>query len=320
MSLFNGTASFYRQCRPGIPAEVADVLVAASVPRRPRRLLDVGTGTGLAAQALLGSFDDVIAIDNDPGMLAAAEETLRPAVPAGAMLRLEESTAEDFSPPTGWTPDLVTICRAFHWLNQAGVLARLDDQVAPDGAVAIFSDNSLWTANVPWARAVRAVVQDFLGEKRRAGTGASSITTTARTARSSPSPPPGRSMNCASRSTAPGRLTPSWATCTPPPSPPRPSSATAWPSSTQPPERSLPGTAPRAISARTTSFSSVLAAGAPDDRTPARVYGERLAADRSRTDRHGDPLPANRVDRAARAAPAASHRHDHGDGVRRRTG
>jgi trans-aconitate methyltransferase len=171
MSLFTGTAAFYRQYRPGIPAEVADVLVAASTARRPRRLLDVGTGTGLVAEALLGSFDDVIAIDNDPGMLAAADEALRPAVSAGAMLRLEESTAEDFSPPAGWTADLVTICRAFHWLDQAGVLARLDEQVAPDGAVAIFGDNSLWTANVPWAGAVRAVVQDFLGEKRRAGTG-----------------------------------------------------------------------------------------------------------------------------------------------------
>ena len=107
MSLFTGTASFYRQYRPGIPAEVAHVLVAASPDRRPRRLLDVGTGSGLVAEALLGSFDDVIAIDNDPGMLAAAEEALRPAVPAGATVRLEESTAEDFSPPDGWTADLV---------------------------------------------------------------------------------------------------------------------------------------------------------------------------------------------------------------------
>ncbi|WP_227026204.1 hypothetical protein [Streptomyces fodineus] len=33
-----------------------------------------------------------------------------------------------------------TICRAFHWLDQTAVLARLDDQVAPDGVVAIFGD------------------------------------------------------------------------------------------------------------------------------------------------------------------------------------
>jgi hypothetical protein len=32
-SLFSGTAKFYRQCRPGIPPEVADVLDAAAPAR-----------------------------------------------------------------------------------------------------------------------------------------------------------------------------------------------------------------------------------------------------------------------------------------------
>jgi trans-aconitate methyltransferase len=171
MSLFDGTATYYRQYRPGIPAEVAAVLDAAAPARQPRRLLDVGTGTGLVAEALLPKFDDIIAIDNDPGMLAAAEEALRPALPDGATLVLGESTAEDFAPPPGWQADLVTICRAFHWLDQAAVLARLDSQVALDGAVAIFGDNSLWNSGTTWARAVRGVVQDFLGEQRRAGGG-----------------------------------------------------------------------------------------------------------------------------------------------------
>ena len=47
MSLFAGTAGFYRQYRPGIPEDVAAVLDAAVHQGRPRRLLDVGTGTGL---------------------------------------------------------------------------------------------------------------------------------------------------------------------------------------------------------------------------------------------------------------------------------
>ncbi|WAL75105.1 class I SAM-dependent methyltransferase [Kitasatospora sp. YST-16] len=169
MSLFAGTSSYYRQYRPGIPEEVATVLDRAVAPGRPRRLLDVGTGTGLVAEALLGQFDDIIAIDNDPDMLAAAEEALRPQLPGGASLVLVESTAEDFKPPAGWQADLVTICRAFHWLDQATVLALLDEQVAPGGAVAIFGDNSFWAADSPWKQSVRAVVQSFLGEERRAG-------------------------------------------------------------------------------------------------------------------------------------------------------
>lgn len=170
MSLFTGTVGYYRQYRPGIPEEVAAVLDQAAPKSSPRRLLDVGTGTGLVAEALLGRFDDIIAIDNDSEMLSAAESALRPALPDGIALALVESTAEDFTPPAGWLADLVTICRAFHWLDQATVLALLDDQVAPDGAVAIFGDNSFWAADSPWKQSVRAVVQEFLGEERRAGT------------------------------------------------------------------------------------------------------------------------------------------------------
>ncbi|MEU9079659.1 class I SAM-dependent methyltransferase [Kitasatospora sp. NPDC048538] len=169
MSLFTGTVGYYRQYRPGIPEEVATVLDQAAPKSSPRRLLDVGTGTGLVAEALLDRFDDIIAIDNDSEMLAAAESALRAALPDGTALALVESTAEDFTPPAGWLADLVTICRAFHWLDQATVLALLDNQVAPDGAVAIFGDNSFWAADSPWKQSVRAVVQEFLGEERRAG-------------------------------------------------------------------------------------------------------------------------------------------------------
>ncbi|MYQ96268.1 methyltransferase domain-containing protein [Streptomyces sp. SID4946] len=173
MSLFAGTASYYRQFRPGISEEVAETLDQAAPHRSrgQRRLLDIGTGTGLVAEALLGRFDDIIAIDSDADMLAAAEPALRPKLPVGTRLSLVESTAEDFVPLAGWKADLVTICRAFHWLDQTAVLGRLDDQVAPDGVVAILGDSSFWTATNPWKEAVRDVIKTFLGEERRAGSG-----------------------------------------------------------------------------------------------------------------------------------------------------
>ncbi|WP_019547876.1 class I SAM-dependent methyltransferase [Streptomyces sulphureus] len=173
MSLFTGTASYYRRFRPGIPEDVAAVLDQASPAQAnaPRRLLDLGTGTGLVAEALLGRFDDIIAVDNDADMLAVAASALRPELPEHSHLTLVESTAEDFVPPDGWKAGLVTICRAFHWLDQPTVLRLLDNQVAPDGAVAIFGDNSFWTVGSPWKEAVRGVIKTFLGEERRAGSG-----------------------------------------------------------------------------------------------------------------------------------------------------
>lgn len=171
MSLFSGTAGFYRQYRPGIPDAVAEILDAAAPEGRPRRLLDVGTGTGLVVEALLGRFDDIIANDSDGEMLAIAESALRPQLPVGTSLVLVQSTAEDFRPQAGWQADLVTICRAFHWLDQRTVLGLLDAQVQPRGAVAIFGDSSLWAATSPWKTAVRSVIQRYLGEERRAGSG-----------------------------------------------------------------------------------------------------------------------------------------------------
>lgn len=167
--MFHGTAGFYRKYRPGIPKSLADILDAAAPSPPPRHLLDVGTGTGLVVKALAGRFDDIIAIDNDPDMLAAAEAALRGQLPDGTKLSFQEATAEAFSPPAGWQADLVTICRAFHWFDQAAVLERLDTQVSSDGTVAIFGDNSFWAATSAWKAAVRSVIQDFLGEQRRAG-------------------------------------------------------------------------------------------------------------------------------------------------------
>src|SRR5699024_2040844 len=129
------------------------------------------TGTGLVIEALLSRFDDVIGVDNDADMLAAAEAALRPRLSADTTLSLVESTAENFSPPSGWRADLGTICRTFHWLDQPKILRQLDDQVNPRGAVAIFGDSSFWAIGSPWKDAVRAVIKDFLGEERRAGQG-----------------------------------------------------------------------------------------------------------------------------------------------------
>jgi SAM-dependent methyltransferase len=169
VTLFEGTAEFYRQHRSGVPADVAAVLVDAAPHRHPRRLLDIGTGTGFVVDALLASFDDIVGIDVDPDLLHVARSSVRPR--PGQRLSFVGSRAEQFRPETGWRADLVTICRTFHWLDRPAVLARLDQQVAADGVVAIFGDNSIWAANAPWKSEITLVLAEFLGERRRAGDG-----------------------------------------------------------------------------------------------------------------------------------------------------
>ncbi|MGX1668593.1 class I SAM-dependent methyltransferase [Streptomyces sp. NPDC055400] len=169
MSDFTGTSGFYRQFRPCLPNELTALLDRIAPSASPRRLLDIGTGPGLVVEALLDRFDDIVALDPEADMIAAAEASLRPRLQRGSQLHLHHGPAEEFAPAADWQPHLVTLCRVFHWLDQPAVMNRLGEYVAPDGVVAVFSDRSLWTAGNPWQRAVRDVVQDFLGAQRRAG-------------------------------------------------------------------------------------------------------------------------------------------------------
>jgi trans-aconitate methyltransferase len=131
----------------------------------------LGTGTGQVIAAIHRHFSDIIAVDPDPEMVKLAELTVSPAISPGTRLSFYTYRAEDFSPPPGWKASLVTICRAFHWMEQDRVLHRLAVCVPSTGVIAIFSDRSFWNADSPWQRAARQVIQDFLGEQRRAGAG-----------------------------------------------------------------------------------------------------------------------------------------------------
>ncbi|MFB9465842.1 class I SAM-dependent methyltransferase [Streptomyces cinereospinus] len=171
VNAFAGTSSYYRRFGPGIPTDLAALLNQAAPTGSPRRLVDIGTGPGLVAHALLPYFDDLFAVDAELAMLAEAEAVLRPVLSSDHQLRTRHALAEDFLPPEGWRPHLVTCGRVFHWLDQPRFLDRLSEYVAPDGVVTVFSDRSLWTGGCSWQQAAREVVQDFLGEQRRAGDG-----------------------------------------------------------------------------------------------------------------------------------------------------
>ncbi|MBI3859785.1 MAG: class I SAM-dependent methyltransferase [Thaumarchaeota archaeon] len=172
MSEFAGTAYYYDQYRPGIPQDVAELLLAKANARAPATtLLDLGTGTGQVIRALHQHFAHIIAVDPDAEMLGLASEKLRTEVSRQTRLEFFNGRAEDFVPPNGWTASLVTICRAFHWMDQQRVLQRLADFVPTTGLVAVFGDSSFWEATSEWKEATREVIKSFLGEQRRAGSG-----------------------------------------------------------------------------------------------------------------------------------------------------
>lgn len=172
-ALFGTAAADYARYRPGVADTVVHLLAATLHGVPDPVLLDLGTGTGQVPLALLPVVPRLMhvdLVDTNEGMLARAMAALEPALGA-CTASAYTGEAHTFAPqlPTR-RPDLVTCCRAFHWVDRPAVLAMADRVAAPHAAVAIMSDGSLWTHDADWTAALRELIQTYLGPGRRAGT------------------------------------------------------------------------------------------------------------------------------------------------------
>jgi trans-aconitate methyltransferase len=170
MSEFADTAPYYAAYRPGIPAAAVRLLSQTVAGKQHPVLLDLGSGTGQVPAALHDAFAEIDVVERDPGMLAEADKAL--AGLSDMTIRLHNKPAEQFVPPhADWAADMVTVCRAFHWMDQPAVLSLLDGCTAKDAAVVVMGDGSLWTARSTWTDALRSLIQEYTGSERRAGKG-----------------------------------------------------------------------------------------------------------------------------------------------------
>lgn len=172
MSTFSGTAQYYDLYRPSIPLELVDRIVgivkdSAAQPH----LLDLGSGTGKVLERFLPHFTDIIAVEPEPEMMALAKRRLVPHMAADTSIHFVTGKAEEIAVSDEWHASLVTICRAFHWMDREIVLKKLEKIVAPDGSIAIFGDASIWNLEEPWCVVVKGVIQEILGQERKTGEG-----------------------------------------------------------------------------------------------------------------------------------------------------
>jgi SAM-dependent methyltransferase len=116
---FGADARRYDRARPGYPAGLVSDLMRDA----PRRVLDVGCGTGKAGLQFAARGCQVVGVEPDPGMAAvAAEQDDRGGSPppVGGDLTVEVATFEEWD-PRGRTFDLVISGQAWHWVDpQAG--------------------------------------------------------------------------------------------------------------------------------------------------------------------------------------------------------
>ena len=119
-----------------------------------KNVLDLGCGPGFLANALAPKAEAVLGLDPSPNMIAAARAD------AAANVRFEVGSSEDLSQVDS-PVHLVTIGRAFHWMDRVQTLADLDPLIAPGGTIALINDTVTKVPMNAWWHAFNAVSRRY---------------------------------------------------------------------------------------------------------------------------------------------------------------
>jgi SAM-dependent methyltransferase len=147
---FRDTVAEYRKYRLDYPPRLIDRLLALAGLKSGDAVLDLGCGPGNLALAFARRGLAVTAMDPEPQMLEAARDAARA---EGLSLHFIQGGSGDLAP--GFGPyRLVTIGRAFHWMDRAATLSMLDRIVDAKGGVALLHDAHPPVAENGWYRAL----------------------------------------------------------------------------------------------------------------------------------------------------------------------
>jgi len=128
----HGFGETYHQARPSPPPALLNLLCRLARVERPRRVVDVGSGTGLSTRAWADLADEVVGIEPNPEMRAAAEADT-PTSNVGY--------AEGYSDATGLaddSTDIVTYSQSLHWMDPQPTFAEAARILRPGGVLAAY--------------------------------------------------------------------------------------------------------------------------------------------------------------------------------------
>jgi SAM-dependent methyltransferase len=153
---FAPAAEHYLAGRPPYPAGLIARIAQLTGLAPTHRVLDLGCGPGQIGRAFAPLAGEVIGIDPEPNMLRIAAD-----LSAGIRnISWREGSSYDLSPDLG-PCHLVCIGRAFHWMDRADTLRRLDAIVAPGGAVALLSDSAVKLPDNAWRTPYREILDRY---------------------------------------------------------------------------------------------------------------------------------------------------------------
>ena len=161
---FRSAAAHYLQGRPAYaPALFQDVAQICRLDGTGR-LLDLGCGPGQLAAAFRPTVAEAMGMDPEPEMLAMAT---RLAEEAGLDIQFRPGSSQHLTPDLGRFR-LVTIGRAFHWMDRIETARRLDAMLDPGGALVLFATSHVDAPDNAWRVEFQRVVEEAVGAGQRA--------------------------------------------------------------------------------------------------------------------------------------------------------
>lgn len=130
--LREGFADHYDAYRPSPPDVLLDALARYAGGGRLRRVVDLGSGTGLSARAWASRANEVVGVEPNAAMLAVAGAQTR-----DPNVRFVEAFAADTGLESG-TADLVTCSQSLHWMDRPATLAEAERLLRSGGVFAAY--------------------------------------------------------------------------------------------------------------------------------------------------------------------------------------
>ena len=137
---FGSVAAEYATLRPGYPADAVTFVLGD----RPRRVLDLGAGTGLLSELLVTAGHEVVAVDPSTEMLAQLADRL-------PQVTTLVGSAEAVPLPDG-AVDAVVAGQAAHWFDPPAASREIRRVLRAGGVVGL-----IWNTRderVPWVGAL----------------------------------------------------------------------------------------------------------------------------------------------------------------------
>jgi trans-aconitate methyltransferase len=154
---FINPSRYYTTGRPLYPQLLSRRVAALVGVSRKDAVLDLGTGPGFLAIDFAPLASSVTAVDPSDEMLQAAREN---AQQANVKVSFVKGSSFELSPQLGRFK-LVTIGRAFHWMDGDQTLSALDGLVEHAGAVSLFGEKYPDVTENAWHKEFQSLIDSY---------------------------------------------------------------------------------------------------------------------------------------------------------------